>query len=166
MNLPNAIAAGSALTFVIANVPVPTAGAGIAQIPIQLLSQNAVGATLESRVFWDYITPLTETAGSVSATGLTVTLNTNLGGTGARYQFTSIQVSKAMPPNGKIIFEFPLSYNLNAAPITMSAPATGSFEVYGNLILYTPAATLAASSSATYTFDGITNPPVLDAAFK
>jgi len=70
LNIPNSIAAGSSISFVITNIPCASVAAGVAHFPVQLLSETSIGTVLESRIFWDWITPVTETLGTVAANSL------------------------------------------------------------------------------------------------
>jgi hypothetical protein len=105
-NFPSAIELE--VLLLIRGIYFPTAAAGVNNIPLELWTEDSSGNILESRIFFNYISPT-----SISTVGGSPTLsisNSVIQGN-ADYTIQTVSVpSTGIPLNGRIVFEFPLSF--------------------------------------------------------
>lgn len=108
----SSLAANTNILLLIRDVLLPTSGDAVNNIPVLISTENSVTKTiLESRLLFDYISPIAKTSATAGATTLSVT-STTLGST-ATYSFNGINLPNGLDtaPSGKVIFVFPKHYS-------------------------------------------------------
>lgn len=105
-NFPSAI--NLQVLLLIRGIYFPTAAAGVNNIPLELWTEDSAGNILESRVFFDYVSPTSFAI--VSGAPTLAISNTAIQGN-ADYTISTVSLpATGIPANGRIIFEFPISF--------------------------------------------------------
>jgi hypothetical protein len=106
------LAANTNILLLIRDVLLPASGDSVNNIPVLVTTENSVTkAILESRLLFDYISPIAKTSATVGAATLSVS-STTLGST-STYSFSGINLPNGLDtaPSGKVIIVFPKHFN-------------------------------------------------------
>lgn len=105
-NFPSAITLE--VLLLIRGIYFPTAAAGVNNIPLEIWTENSSGNILQSRILFDYVSPTT--FASVGGSPTLAISNNALQGN-ADYTISTVSLPAAgIPANGRIVFEFPISF--------------------------------------------------------
>jgi hypothetical protein len=105
-NFPSAISLQ--VLLLIRGIYFPTEAAGVNNIPLELWTEDSSGNILESRIFFDHVSPTTVPI--VSGAPTLSMSNTEIQGN-VDYTITTVSLPSAgIPVYGRIVFEFPISF--------------------------------------------------------
>jgi hypothetical protein len=105
-NFPSAITLQ--VLLLIRGIYFPTEAAGVNNIPLELWTEDSAGNVLESRIFFNFVSPTT--IGSLSGSPTLTISNSAIQGN-ADYTISTVSIpATGIPLYGRIIFEFPISF--------------------------------------------------------